>query len=191
MLDELLAAEGVSEITILDGRVGFMALHGGLETATFEIAEDAANACGASLYSVRQPWSMYRHIPSIQFDPTHSEALTNFLNHVGAVISLHGFSRPELDSSLLLGGSNRTLARRLAKSLGSAGFDAIEDLEAMPAKLRGVHGRNPVNLTEYGGVQIEMGLEVRKDESLHVQLIEILGDFAAAEMRSLCLKEDC
>ena len=128
MLDELLATDGVLEESRLRGRVGFMALHGGLETATYEIASEAAEASGASLYAVRQPWSLYWHVPSIQFDPSHSPALTDFLGHVGIVFSVHGFGRPGLESALLLGGSHRPLARRLGQALSARGFDAIDEI---------------------------------------------------------------
>ena len=80
MLDELLATDGVLEESVLRGRVGFMALHAGLETATYEIASEAAEASGASFYAVRQPWSLYWHVPSIQFDPSLSPALSAFLD---------------------------------------------------------------------------------------------------------------
>ena len=191
MLDELLAAEGVEEVVRLEGSVGFMALHGGLETATCEIAEQAATASGASLYSVQQPWSMYWHVPSVMFDPAQSPALTSFLTHVQVVFSIHGFGRPGLEASLLCGGANRPLAGRVADSLRGAGFDAIDEMHRIPEKLRGTHVRNPVNLAPHGGVQIEVGNELRTEAHIHGALSAVLASVAATEMRSLCARSDC
>ena len=190
MLDELLAADGVTEVHRLEGRVGFMALHGGLETATYEIATSAAAASRSSLYSVNQPWSMYWHVPSTQFDPSHSSVLTSFLDHVNIVFSLHGFGRPGMESWVLLGGSNRGLAARLGDALRSHGFEAIDELDQIPPALRGMHARNPVNLAELGGVQIEIGSDLRKDESTTVRLAEVLSGVAAAEVRTLRVRPD-
>ena len=184
MLDELLAADGVRETCRLEGEAGFMALHGGLETATFEIASAAAMASGSSLYSVRQPWSLYWHVPSIQFDPAHSPALRAFLGHVGLVFSRHGFGRPGLEKSVLLGGCNRALAGGLAEALRGDGFDVVDTLDLIPEVLRGTHARNPVNLTEHGGVQIEIGSDLRKDETTTGRLAGVLAAVASGEMRS-------
>ena len=186
MLDELLATEGVVEESHLRGRVGFMALLAGLETGTYEIAVEAAGGSGASLYSVRQPWSLYWHVPSTRFDPTQSPALTSFLTHIGVALSIHGFGRPGLEEALLLGGSNRSLAGRLASALQARGFDAIDDLERIPKALRGMHRRNPVNLPEHGGVQIEIGPKLRDDDRVMDEVAAVMASVADAEMRSVC-----
>ena len=191
MLDELLAADGVSEVVLLDGSVGFMALHGGLETGTYEIAAQAAEISGSSLYSVQQPWQMYWHIPSVRFDPVHSAALTSFLNHVKVVFSIHGFGRPGLEASLLCGGSNRPLAGRVASTLRTAGFDAIDEMERIPEELRGTHMRNPVNLSADGGVQIEIGPTLREGTETPASLGTVLAAIALTEMRSLCAHTNC
>ena len=187
MLDELLAAEGVNEYVRLDGLVGFMALHGGLETATYEIADRAAAESGASLYSVHQPSTMFWHVPSTKFDPAQSPALVSFLSHVRVVFSVHGFGRPGLDSSLLCGGANRPMSARVAASLRSAGFDAIDELDRIPKKLRGTDVRNPVNLAANGGVQIEVGKDLRHHDATLLELTRALSSAAATEMRTLCI----
>ncbi|MDZ4827532.1 MAG: poly-gamma-glutamate hydrolase family protein, partial [Actinomycetota bacterium] len=71
MLDELLACPGVEERTDLRSPVGFLALHGGLEAGTAEIAAAAAAAADASLYAVVQPDDLHWHIPSHRYDPEH------------------------------------------------------------------------------------------------------------------------
>lgn len=191
MLDQLLATDGVTEISRLDGAVGFMALHGGLETATYAIADRASADSGASLYTVRQPWSMYWHVPSVQFDPKHSTALTDFLNHVDLVFSVHGFGRPGMESSVLCGGGNRPLAGRVADALRRAGFDAIDDIDRIPERLRGLSGRNPVNLSAAGGVQVEVGHGLRKDPDTPKAIAGVLAKAAANEMRSICARPEC
>ena len=52
MLDELLALPDVEERCVLRSRFGFLALHGGLEQHTAEIASSVglANAAAAFLY---------------------------------------------------------------------------------------------------------------------------------------------
>ena len=55
MLDQLLATSGVDERFVARSRVGFCALHGGLEEGTAEIAGEAAERAGASFYAVVQP----------------------------------------------------------------------------------------------------------------------------------------
>src|SRR5579884_4304702 len=55
-LSALLAEPGMSETSQLGSHFGFLAIHGGgLEQMTDVIAEHAAEAAGASLYSVRHP----------------------------------------------------------------------------------------------------------------------------------------
>ena len=42
------------------------------------------------------------------------------------------------------------------------GFTVVDDLEAIPRELRGVHPRNPVNRPSGGGVQLELPPRVRR-----------------------------
>src|SRR5450755_1380096 len=91
MFAELLAHDGVSEHVELGSRVGFLALHGGLERGTFEIAQEASRRSGASLYAVVQPADLRWHLPSSVYDPTESEALAAFLERVDVVVSVHGY----------------------------------------------------------------------------------------------------
>ena len=166
-LPELLAHEGVRECLHLESRIGFLALHGGLERGTFEIAQEASRRSGASLYAVVQPADLRWHLPSSSYDPAHSDALARFLDHAEIIVSVHGYgglvTSDDRWTTVLVGGSDRELGARLAVALRSAlpGYTFLDDLEAMPARLRGVHPDNPVNRASGGGVQLELPPRVR------------------------------
>ena len=162
MLDELIATDGVREVAIRRSRVVVMALHGGVEHATYSLAEAIADASGASLYAVVQPDDFFWHVPSTQFDPDKSPALRDIVSHADVAISLHGFGRPGFEDAVLLGGSHRGLASAIGDVMRDADLRAIDDVEAIPAGLRGLHPANPVNLPRGGGVQIEMSAAVRR-----------------------------
>jgi phage replication-related protein YjqB (UPF0714/DUF867 family) len=161
---ELLAHEGVEEDLVLRSRFGFLAFHGGnLEVGTDVVAARAAEAAGASLYAVRQPDGLRWHVPSIEVTPEDSGALGAFLEHVDVAVALHGYGRDGMWTSVLLGGGHRPLASHLAAHLRTAlpGYEVVDDLEAIPAELRGVHRDNPVNRCRKGGVQVELPPRVR------------------------------
>ena len=184
MLGQLLASPGVQERCSLGSSFGFLALHGGLEAGTAEIAQAAAAASHASLYAVVQPEDMRWHIPSHAFDPSESEAFVAFLDHVDVVVSVHGFGGLRGDDdrwiTALLGGSNRLLAAQLAAALRDAlpGYRWIDDLDRIPAYLRGVHPDNPVNRARNGGTQIELPPRVRKTASDCAALVGALASVA-------------
>ena len=186
MLDQLLATPGVREQCVLGSRFGFLALHGGLEAGTAEIARAAAVASNASIYAVVQPDDVRWHVPSHAFDPAHSCALVEFLAHVEQVVSVHGFGGLRGDDDRwvtgLLGGTNRPLAARLASLLRDAlpGYRWIDDLERIPSHLRGVHPDNPVNRVRDGGVQIELPPRVRKTPGDCAALVGALASLATA-----------
>jgi phage replication-related protein YjqB (UPF0714/DUF867 family) len=164
MFDQLLAHPGVEEELQLRSRFGFMAFHGGsLEEMTDVVAGEAAALAGASLYAVRQPADFQWHIPSTMIDPAHSDALQAFLVHVDVVVAVHGFGRQDMWATLLLGGSNRELARTLASELTHRlpQYTVVDEIDAIPAPLRGLHPANPVNLPSGGGVQLELPPRVR------------------------------
>ena len=84
---DLLAHPDVVEEQVLAPPVrgvaaGFLALHGGLEPATAEIAVAAARRAGASSYVIVQPDDLKRHVPSHETDPSCSPLLASFLGHV-------------------------------------------------------------------------------------------------------------
>jgi phage replication-related protein YjqB (UPF0714/DUF867 family) len=156
---ELLASDGVEEDLELRSRFGFMAFHGGnLEEGTDVIAAAAAQAAGASLYAVRQPVGLRWHIPSTQVSPAESPSLAAFLDHVEVAVAVHGYGRDGMWTTLLLGGQHRPLATHVAGHLrlGLPEYTVVDDLEAVPGELRGVHRDNPVNRCAGGGVQLEL-----------------------------------
>src|SRR4051812_22792662 len=156
---ELLAHDGVEEELVLRSRFGFLAFHGGnLEVGTDVVAARAAEAAGASLYAVRQPEGLRWHVPSIEVTPDDSPSLRAYLDHVDVSVALHGYGRDGMWTPLLLGGGHRELAAHLARHLRAAlpGYEVVDDLDAIPLELRGVHRANPVNRCAAGGVQVEL-----------------------------------
>ena len=109
----LLAEPGVVEHSVLRSPFGFMAYHGGaLERQTDRIARAAADAAGASLYVVEHPPPDPAHFPSTDVRREESPALHEFFEHVDVVVTVHGYGRDGMFTSLLLGGRNRDLAAR-------------------------------------------------------------------------------
>lgn len=162
VLRDLLETDGVREVTVPGSSLGVMALHGGLEEGTFEIARTIADVTGASLYAVVQPEDVRWHVPSIHFDPAHSDALRRFIASVRFAVSIHGFGRQFLSATALVGGANADAADRVAAGLRRRGFTAVSDRNAIPKRLRGLHGKNPVNLPSRGGVQVELTPDLRR-----------------------------
>jgi phage replication-related protein YjqB (UPF0714/DUF867 family) len=165
VFEDLLAQPGVEEVSELRSRFGLMALHGGnLERGTDVIAAEAAERAGASLYVVRQPPGLRWHVPSVAFDPAASPALAGFLDHVDVAVAVHGYGRPDMWTTLLVGGRNRPLAAALRAALEGGlgeGFRVEDDMERIPRPLRGQHPRNPVNLPRGAGAQLELPPRVR------------------------------
>jgi phage replication-related protein YjqB (UPF0714/DUF867 family) len=181
----LLRCQGVEEQVRLGSRVGFLALHGGLEPGTEGVAGGAAAASGASSYIVTQPRTLGWHVPSHRIQPGDSAELDRFLEHVDVVISIHGYFRPEWPDAVYLGGANRALAASLAARLRPALPDlaVVDDLARVPLALRGVNPRNPVNGSRGGGVQLELPHVARLADSGELtaaatRLTEVLGNFA-------------
>ena len=155
---DLLALPGVVEECELRSAFGFMAYHGGgLEEMTDVIAREAAARAGASYYGVVHPGEWELHLPSTRVTPEESPLLAGFLDHVDVVVTVHGFGRRPLLTSVLLGGRNRSLAGHVAGHLRRAlpAYDVVDDLE-----------RNPVNLPRRAGVQIELPPRVRGSSPL-------------------------
>jgi phage replication-related protein YjqB (UPF0714/DUF867 family) len=161
---ELLALPGVLEVCDLRSTFGFMAFHGGnLERVTDQIASEAAARAGASFYGVLQPPGLRHHIPSALVDPAQSDRLARFLEHCEVVVAVHGYGRRGRWTHLLVGGGNRHLARHVGHHLRSAlpAYEVVDDLERIPATLRGQHPANPCNRVRGGGVQLELPPRVR------------------------------
>ncbi len=192
---ELLALPGVIEQCEVRSTFGFMAYHGGgLEESTDVIARAAADRCGASYYGVLHPPEMTTHISSHKVTADQSAVLAAFLDHVDVVITVHGFGRRGLFTSLLLGGGNRPLAEHVGAALRLAipAYDIRTDLDTIPTDLRGLHPANPVNVPAGRGVQIELPPRVRGSTPLWADwegpglnphtaaLIDALADAAAS-----------
>lgn len=162
---DLLAQPGVEEQVELRGSFGFLAFHGGpVERVTSLIARLAAEASGATYYSIDQPAARPLHIPSTRFRPEESAAFAAVLEHVDVVCTVHGYGREMDKQHLLLGGQNRELATSLGKQLSSRlpeRFRVVTNLEEIPKELRGVHSKNPVNVPRQQGVQLELPPGVR------------------------------
>ena len=168
-LTDLLAHPGVREECTLRSNIGFMAFHGGfLEEMTDVIAAAAAERCGASYYGLLQPDDLQWHIPSHKFDPAESEAMARFLEHVDIVVTIHGYGRQHLFTSILLGGQNRAFAAHIGDHLRRhlPAYEIRDDLESVPSDLRGLHPDNPVNRPRDKGVQIELPPRVRGSSPL-------------------------
>ena len=161
-LSALLSEPGVTEISQLRSRFGFLAIHGGgLEEMTDMIAERAAETAGASVYLLRHPDRYPHHLPSASFDPAESPRLAEFLDHVDVAVSLHGYGRIGRSTQLLAGGRNRALAAHLARHIRLTGYRVVTDLDDIPRELRGLDPRNPVNRMRGGGTQLELSVRVR------------------------------
>src|SRR5262249_43354450 len=96
-----------------------------------------------------------------------SDALGSFLDHVDVAISLHGYgglrTSDERWTTALVGGANRSLANALAERLRGAlpEYTGLDEIDQIPANVRGVHPDNPVNVPSGGGVQLELPPRVR------------------------------
>lgn len=188
MFAELLAEPGVVEHSELRSTFGVMAFHGGsLERRTDAIAAAVAEAAAASVYTVALPADLRWHVPSKYVDPAASAALAAFLDHVDVAIALHGYGRPEWWTAILLGGTNRALARYVAAHLSAAlpAYRIVDDLDAIPPELRGLHRDNPVNRCRGGGVQVELpprarGLGPRGDVATVATLVDALSTAVGA-----------
>ena len=186
MLDELIQYPGVKEELQLAGAIGVMALHGGLEHGTAEAAIDVAGRTNASRYSIVQPHNLYWHIPSIHYNPALSAALKQFLEHIAFAVSFHGYGRQDHKNTVLLGGRNRKMADKIGAAIGRrSDLRVISDLDGIPPKLRGMHPKNPVNLPEHGGVQIELSPGARTPNHLEA-VSAAVASVIAAESATLC-----
>lgn len=184
MLADLIASAGVQEVHQEGGPVGVMAIHGGLEEGTDRMARQVAAATGAALYAVVQPKDLWWHVPSIRYDPKDSAALASFINSVDVAVSLHGFGQPDLEHVALLGGNNRRLAGSIRRELAARGIESLDDLEAIPKRLRGTHQRNPVNLPRLAGVQVELPMSLREGDKIDL-VTEALSVAISAQVGEL------
>ena len=81
-------------------------------------------------------------------------------------------------------GANRELASDLAGVLSAAlpHYRFLDDIDLIPAELRGVHSANPVNRARRGGVQIELPPRIRGRRDAPV-LVSALAWFARSSVQ--------
>ncbi|MFD8676341.1 poly-gamma-glutamate hydrolase family protein [Streptomyces seoulensis] len=161
MHTERVTIEGTAFLTTLRlaGPIGLLALHGGVEGGTAELATEVAARTGATLLTFTQPEGPPTHIPSTRIGPC--APLTTFLTHTTLTVSLHGHNRRATPRTVYAGGSHRPAARILATALTNSPFTPITTLADIPHPLRGLHPDNPVNQTSHGGVQLELPVLAR------------------------------
>jgi phage replication-related protein YjqB (UPF0714/DUF867 family) len=160
----LLAQPGVTEQIELRSQFGFLAFHGGaLEEITDEIALEAAQRSGASVYVVSQPDHQQWHLPSHMVDPADSALLAAFLGHVEVAVAVHGYGRVDYWRTVLVGGRHRPLAEHVAVHLipRCLHYEVVADLDRIPRELRGLHAHNPINRVRGGGAQVELPPRIR------------------------------
>ncbi|WP_159025346.1 poly-gamma-glutamate hydrolase family protein [Streptomyces pluripotens] len=185
---EQVEIDGVPLVATLrqGGGIGLLALHGSNEGGTGELADLIARRTGATSLVFTQP-DVQRpvHLPSRRMAAEHCVLLRRFLDRVSLTVSLHGHMRPHAPRTVFLGGRNRAAALVLARELGELAprFQAVTDLAAIPVALRGVHPRNPVNLTRLGGVQVELPLSARTTGSADVPPQPVADALVAGVLR--------
>ncbi|MCS0599732.1 poly-gamma-glutamate hydrolase family protein [Streptomyces sp. LP11] len=168
------------------GRIGLLALHGSNEGGTAELAGLVARRCDATSLVFTQPGVRRPvHLPSARMAADHCALLREFLDRVALTVSLHGHMRPAAQRTLFLGGGNRTAAHLLAAELAALApeFRTVTDLAEIPRHLRGLHPRNPVNLTRLGGVQVELPLSARTTGTADTPPAPVAGALTAGVVR--------
>jgi phage replication-related protein YjqB (UPF0714/DUF867 family) len=159
MANKILEIPSAYEELSIRSEIGLMSYHGGtLEKATDAIARETAEQSGASYYGLIQTNDDPLHFPSTELFEYASNNLNVFFQHVKVVITIHGYGRESLFHSVLLGGRNRALASHIASFLKMAlpDYSFENDLDGIPKELRGLHPKNPVNIPEFAGVQVEL-----------------------------------
>ena len=111
--------------------------------------------------SAGHPWAAAaRTRSSTRFVPGVSPNLDAFLDRVDTVLSIHGYGRHDDFWAVLVGGADRAAAHHVAGHLRGVlpeEYRVVDDVEAMPRSLRGLHPDNPVNRGAGGGVQVDGG----------------------------------
>ncbi len=165
---ELLAKPGVYESSSKGRSPGIMAFHGGaVEVGTERIARKLIELGGFAGYvvSVRVPGATYKnyHVPSTFISPEDSETLSAFLRSTDTLVAIHGQTE---NGNIYVGGLNEPLRLRIAYELGLV-FPGIvfSDLATLPPTLRGASKTNIVNFHQGGGVQIELPLNIRVNDT--------------------------
>ncbi|MBW2981403.1 poly-gamma-glutamate hydrolase family protein [Candidatus Woesearchaeota archaeon] len=164
---DVIKQKGVKEYSDKKGKVGILAVHGGrLDQGTEQITNYIHEQTPASMYvmSSRQGDVNKHRVASTKIAHTHSDQLSDVISHSKYNISIHGHSKPGHEKTVYIGGENsymrRKIAERLRESLPSE-YVIEYDVKKMPRNIRGT-GRNIVNRSEEGGVQVELPKELRQ-----------------------------
>ncbi len=145
-------------VTVVDRRapVTVFAIHAGaIEPGTAEAAVECAGN-DWNLYVFRalgKNHSRELHVTAAHFDDPAAVALST--SSITS-IALHG--RRDETGGACIGGSNAALRAGVAASLSEAGFRQEEPC----ARLPGATGKNIVNRGEYGGVQLELSVDMAR-----------------------------
>jgi phage replication-related protein YjqB (UPF0714/DUF867 family) len=164
---EVIKKKGVEEYNKIKGRVGVLVPHGGkLDIGSEQIGNYVEQNTPASMYvmSSRRGDVKKHRVSSTKIAHTHSKHLNEVISHSKYNISIHGHSKPGHEKTVYVGGENAHIRKKIAAKLKQYLPDeyAIEyDVNKMPRNVRGT-GRNVVNRSEEGGVQVELPKELRQ-----------------------------
>ena len=169
---EVLKHKGVKEYSDKKGRVGILAVHGGrLDYGTEQITNYIHEKTPASMYvmSSRRGNVKKHRVASTKIAHTHSDHLNGVVSHSKYNISIHGHNRKGDAKTVYIGGENSYMRKKIAERLRETLPDEylIEyNVKKMPRNVRGT-GRNVVNRSKEGGVQVELPRELREGVGTH------------------------
>ena len=163
---DVIKQKGVKEYSKIKGRVGILVPHGGnLDIGSEQIGNHIEQNTPATMYVMSSRGNPKEHrVASTQYTHTHSKDLNEVVNHVKCNISIHGHSKPGHEKTVYVGGENAGMRKKIADRLKQylPNEYVIEyNVSKMPRNVRGT-GRNIVNRSEEGGVQIELPRELRQ-----------------------------
>jgi phage replication-related protein YjqB (UPF0714/DUF867 family) len=169
---DVLKQKGVKEYSDKKGKVGILAVHGGrLDSGTEQITNYVHQNTPASMYvmsSRRGPVKKHR-VASTKIAHTHSKRLRDIVGHSKYNISIHGHSKPGQEKTVYVGGENAAMRKKVAARLKQYlpnEYRIEYDVSKMPRNIRGT-GRNVVNRSAEGGVQVELPKELRQGVEAH------------------------
>lgn len=163
---DVIKKKGVKEYSKIKGRVGILVPHGGkLDIGSEQVGNYLEQNTPASMYVMSSRGDPKKHrVASTRYTPTHSKPLNEVVNHSKYNISIHGHSKPGHEKTVYVGGENAYMRKRIADRLKQRlpnEYIIEYNVNKMPRNVRGT-GRNIVNRSEEGGVQIELPRELRQ-----------------------------
>lgn len=164
---DVIRRKGVKEYSKIKGRVGILVPHGGkLDIGSEQLGNYVEQNTPASMYvmSSRKGDVKKHRVASTKIAHTHSKDLNEVVNHSKYNISIHGHSKPGHEKTVYVGGENAGMRKKIAEKLKyhlPKEYIIEYNVNKMPRNVRGT-GRNVVNRSEEGGVQIELPRELRQ-----------------------------